>query len=274
MSLITFDQERCNNCGICVQSCPIAIIGSTPAEKTPYVHPQNESRCVNCGHCQSVCPSNAVIHQLSAQAQLQTIEGPCAIEPSQLAAHFKNRRSIRQYHKKQAEQTVFEQILDIVRYAPTGTNRQMNRWVIISNPTLIAQLTESTINWMRLLMTHKPEFAQRLNAQTLIAAFERGYDPICRNAPHLAICYTPATHTLGTIDAATATAHFELVAPSFGLGTCWGGYLMLALQNSADTKKLINLDETATVHSTLMVGYPKFRYHRTPQRNDAQVVWL
>ncbi|MDP4272577.1 MAG: nitroreductase, partial [Bacteroidota bacterium] len=68
--------------------------------------------------------------------------------------------------------------------------------------------------------------------------------------------------------------HLELLLPAFGLGGCWAGYLMVALQFSPDLKKVIGLNDSYTVHSALMVGYPKYRYFKTPQRKEAQVNWM
>lgn len=274
MSIITIQESKCTKCGVCQKSCPIGILVSSRENGYPTIMAEHEGKCVHCGHCDTVCPQDALVHELSQQAQIVTIEGSTAVDAKALALHFKNRRSIRNFQSRQIERSVFEQIFDIVRYAPTGTNQQKNAWVVISEPSIVAQLAEGTINWMRLVQQHKPEMAQRLNCAALIASFERGIDRICRNAPHIVVCHTPAAHAVGVKDADIATAHFELIAPSFGIGTCWAGYLMIALQNSEELRKIIGLDNTVAVHSALMLGYPKYRYYKTPQRKKAVVSWL
>jgi nitroreductase len=167
-----------------------------------------------------------------------------------------------------------EKVMDVVRYAPTGSNRQLTQWIVVSNPELIHELAKSTIDWMKNLMTTNPEMATRLSANRLIYAFENGYDGICRKAPHLFISYAPSSHPGGLKDAVIAASHLELLLPSFGLGGCWAGYLMVALQYWPETKRLIGLDDSSSVHAVLMGGYPKYKYKTIPPRNEPIINWL
>jgi len=274
MGIITVNSLRCKKCGECVQSCPAAIIEFSSGNQLPFIESSNESRCIACGHCESVCPESALIHQLTEEVFATEFTSKTAINPSEIGAYFTNRRSIRTYLPKTVDKRVFEQIMDIVRYSPTGTNRQNNKWVIVSDNKIIEQLAEGTINWMRVLLDTNIEMARRLNASALIESFESGVDRICRNAPHIIIGYTDANYPPGLKDSIIASAQLELLLPSFGLGGCWAGYLMLALQYYPDLKKCINLDESSTVHSALMVGYPRYSYLTTPKRNKASVIWL
>jgi len=164
--------------------------------------------------------------------------------------------------------------MDVVRYAPTGSNQEKNQWVIVQSKEVVAKLAEGTINWMRGVASANPELAKRLNFAGLIASFERGNDVICRDAPHLIIGYANAAHTIGAKDVVIATSHLELLLPAFGLGGCWGGYLMVALQYSPELKKIIGLDDTASVYSALMVGYPKYSYSKIPARKKADINWI
>lgn len=64
MKHVTFSEERCKSCGICVSVCPKKIIaisdskmnskGFRPAEIT------DETKCIGCAFCASVCPDAAV----------------------------------------------------------------------------------------------------------------------------------------------------------------------------------------------------------------------
>ena len=273
MSLITIDPNKCKACRICVQTCPIAIIDEDPADRLPFVSAEKEAFCVLCGHCEAVCPEGALVH---SQLQGEDLASPDAlgIKQDQLAAYFRSRRSIRNYSRKPVDKKVLQEVMDVVRYAPTGVNRQMNRWVIVYDKKMVQQLVEGTINWMRTMVSSNPDLSKRLNMPRLIAGFEGGADVICRNAPHLAICYTDAQNVSGAKDAAIAAAHLELLLPSFGLGACWAGYLMVALMYSAELKALIGLDDSMAVHAALLLGYPSFAYYKVPQRKEVDVQWI
>jgi nitroreductase/NAD-dependent dihydropyrimidine dehydrogenase PreA subunit len=273
MSLLSVDQEKCIKCGICIQACPVFIVEFDKDKSFPFVKTENEKRCIVCGHCEAICPEFALVYnppesQVTIQAKNKEVNAV------NLSAYFRSRRSIRKYLQKPVEKKLLEQVMDVVRYAPTGSNQEKNQWVIVRSKEVVQQLAEGTINWMRSVASANPELAKRLNFAGLIATFESGKDIICRDAPHLIIGYADSTHTISAKDVVIATSHLELLLPAFGLGGCWGGYLMVALQYSADLKKLIGLDDAVTVHSALMVGYPKYSYSKIPARKKANIHWL
>ena len=264
MSLLSINEQKCKTCGICALTCPVYIIEKGTVGEFPRIDVQNESRCVYCGHCESVCPEKALVHQLSDTAYRSSEESSLIPDNIQLDNYFKKRRSIRNYLSKKVDTAIFEKVLDVVRFAPTGTNRQLNHWTIVSDNDKIKKLADGTIEWMKFVLQNNPDMGKKYNFPAIIIGYQLGADVICRNAPHICICSTPTFYTPGAKDAVIAAAHFELLLPSYGLGSCWAGYLMLALQNHTELKKIIELEESFTVHSVLMVGYPKFSYYSIP----------
>ncbi len=275
MSIISVNINECTQCNACIESCPVSLFEYTVGDhKYPVISEANESKCLYCGHCESVCPSNAIVHKLSEQAARSDDSVVRNISSEELSIYLKSRRSIRQFKSKPVDSKTLEKIMDAVRYSPTGSNRQMNQWVIISENNLINKLSELTIQWMRLISSSDVEMANRMGIPRLIAAFERGMDVISRNAPCLAVTYTLTSYPGGVKDAVIAASYLDLLLPSFGLGGCWAGYLMRAFQHSYEMKKIIGLDDNHTIHATLMIGYPKYPYFRIPARNKASVRWL
>jgi uncharacterized protein YvpB len=49
---------------------------------------------------------------------------------------------------------------------------------------------------------------------------------------------------------------------------------MTALNQSNEVKALIGLNETHAIHGVLLIGYPKYKYYKTPFRNKPDVKWL
>ncbi len=274
MSIITVNKEKCTQCNACVESCPISLFKNQEGKAYPEIPEANEKRCIYCGHCEAVCPTGALTLIPSIETGKESIDIVSNLNPTELGAYFKSRRSIRKFKSRPVERKTIEQVMEIVRYAPTGTNRQMNQWTVVSNPEIIKQLADSTVEWMKQVVQSNPEMAARLGMRMIIAAHTRGFDVICHNAPQLIIAHTPASYGIGSKDAVIGTSHLELLLPSFGLGGCWAGYLMLALQQYPEAKKLIGLDDTSTVHAALMVGFPKYKYKRIPARKEANVNWL
>lgn len=273
MNLITVDTDKCIRCGICADVCPVSVI-SVGEDQMPFVALENEKRCVLCGHCESFCNSFALKHRLLPETQTVQADRLREITPANMTEYFRSRRSVRTFLHKKVNPAVLKEVFEIVNYSPTGINQQMNRWVVVSNPTIIQQLAEAVILWMKALVQAESDMAIRLNCAGLIAKYEQGKDVICRNAPCLVIGYTDATYGGGTIDAVIATAQLEILFPTFGIGACWAGYLMRALRVSPDIQKIIGLNDSYTVHSVLMIGYPKYRLAKIPYRNAPQVRWM
>lgn len=273
MNTLIIDHKSCQRCGACVAICPVSVI-SLDAEKFPYMKEEDEKRCVLCGHCEAVCSTQALKHRLLPQTETVQRDKLQEINAENLSEYFRNRRSIRTFRSKPIDRSILENIFEVVSYSPTGVNLQKNKWIMICNHDFIYQLSNAVINWMKTMIEQKAELAQYLNFQKLVDTFEQGNDIICRGAMNLVIGYTDAVHTSGAIDSIIATSQLELLLPSFGLGGCWAGYLMIALGYSSEVKKMLGLDESHTVHSAMMIGYPKYRYYKIPSRKNPEVKWI
>jgi len=273
MRLLTINQADCQQCGICADSCPIDII-SMEDNGFPYVSEEGAQRCILCGHCEAVCTTLALKNNRLPEMPFIQQNKLQEINFENLSEYFRCRRSIRQFIPRAVEKSKLEKIFKTVNYSPTGVNQQQNKWIMICDSGIIRQLSSAVIEWMRTMVQAKADLAQFLGFETLIHSYEQGEDVICRDARNLVIGYTDAAYTGGIIDSVIATAHLELLLPSFGLGGCWAGFLMIALGYSQEVRKIVGLDESHAVRSALMIGYPKYRYSKVPYRKEAQVKWL
>jgi nitroreductase len=107
----------------------------------------------------------------------------------------------------------------------------------------------------------------------IIAAWDAGYDAILRNAPALVVAYSPKEASNGMVDLTLALSYLDLVAPTMGLGTCWAGLLQSALLASPDLKLKLGLPAEYPYHYPMMLGYPRFRYYRLPERKPPKITW-
>ena len=180
---------------------------------------------------------------------------------------------MRAYKQDPVGKEVINEILDIVRYAPSGVNRQPVKWIFVQDQKTVNQMANAVINWMREAVEKKSPLAAQLNFARLIKSWDKGNDPICRNAPHLIIAYGKKEDRMASGDATIALAHLELVVPAFGLGACWAGYFGIAASGSQDLKNLMELPQDHVVFGALMIGFPKYKYARVPKRNEVNVVW-
>jgi nitroreductase/NAD-dependent dihydropyrimidine dehydrogenase PreA subunit len=268
-----FDTTKCTLCNNCFAVCPVRIISKEQKTGYPFVADDKVASCILCGHCEAVCPTNAVKVNHEKLLQAPTPLDVEKLTPKQLKAYFMSRRSIRAYKKESVGKAVLEEILDIVRYAPSGVNRQPVQWIVVQDPKTVSQLSNAVVDWMREGLERKAPLAGVLNFKGLVRSWDEGNDPICRNAPHLVIAHGSKDDRMASGDAMIALAHLELLTPAFGLGACWAGYFGVAASASQNLKNLIELPQDHVVFGALMLGFPKYNYVRVPMRNRASIVW-
>jgi nitroreductase/NAD-dependent dihydropyrimidine dehydrogenase PreA subunit len=270
VTAIIVDRDLCNSCGICSEVCPLGVI-VTEEGKGPEVRPEREAYCIQCGHCEACCPESALVLDIG-ERELPLGEGTTL--PADLVGHYmKNRRSVRHYKKERVPRETIRAILDVARYAPSGSNSQPVEWLVVHDPGKVRELAASTIDWMRFEATKETPVMPATFLQGLIASWEKGHDPICRGAPHLLVAHVPEGPGSGPIDAIIALTYADLAAPAFGVGTCWAGFLSMAVPAWKPLRDALALPKGRTYSYALMCGYPRFRSYRIPPRKPLRVSW-
>ncbi|MBN2851067.1 MAG: 4Fe-4S binding protein [Erysipelotrichaceae bacterium] len=62
--IVTFDENRCKGCGLCVNACPVHIL-ELDASKMNAIgyHPSHSfapDKCIACGSCALMCPDTVI----------------------------------------------------------------------------------------------------------------------------------------------------------------------------------------------------------------------
>ncbi|MHB1419129.1 MAG: nitroreductase family protein [Bacillota bacterium] len=275
MSLITIDENKCKRDGICAAECPTNAIYLKEKDTVPRVSRKAQEFCVDCGHCVTLCPNDAI-----TLATMQT-EDCIPILPGALPSKeqakllLKSRRSIRAFKEELISREVFEELIDTVRYAPSGHNGQPVNWVIVQNREQVKQLGSLVIDCFRKFAQDHPENASILDFKSLATAWDMGIDMITRNAPHIIVAH--ATSTKGNVgndlDCHLAITYLELAAHAMGLGACWLGFLMFAYRYPP-IKEFLGIPEGHEIFGAALIGYPKYRFRRIPVRNKPEISWV
>lgn len=272
MSLFTIDTEKCDKDGICAIECPAHIIEMT--KNGPIPSEGAEDICIQCGHCVAVCPKAAITLDFLSPEECMPIKKELSLDAAHTEHFLRSRRAVRRYKDKPVPRELFEEALRIASCAPTGSNRQDVQWLVIDRKKDVEKIAAHVIEWMRYLLKTHPQIAQTLNMETLISHWEEGIDRICRDAPQLVFAYAPNEIGSAAADCHTALAYLELALPGFGLGSCWAGYVNYAAGQWPALSEELNLPENHSSHGALMVGFPKFKYHRAPKRNAPVIRYL
>jgi len=70
-----------------------------------------------------------------------------------------------------------------------------------------------------------------------------------------------------------ALATLELASTAMGLGCCWAGYFNAAATTFPPMLEALALPSGHQSFGAMMVGYPKFTYHRLPTRKMPNITW-
>lgn len=273
MNLLIVDQEKCEHDGICAEVCPAGIIEFKDRDAFPTLVHGGDKLCIRCGHCVAVCPHGAMSHANMKPEECPSVNDDWLFGPEQVEHFLRYRRSIRNYKKKQVEQEVVTKLINAARFAPSGHNRQPVRWLVIYERDNVQRMAGFVIDWMRHLIKEDSPLVAAMNLNRVVAFWERGNDPICRNAPHVIITYAHKDDVTAPTACTIALTYLELAASSFDLGACWAGYFNAAATFWPPMQVALGLPEKNINFGAMMVGYPKFKYHRLPLRNDAEIMW-
>jgi nitroreductase len=158
---------------------------------------------------------------------------------------IKERRSIRQFTDEPIGKDALEKLLDAARWAPTASNQQRWRFVVVTSPTV----------------------------KELIKNFSPGIFAV--PAAFIVICVekTPDAGTQAEVtylaDCAIAAQNIMLAAYEMGIGSC----LALAYSKVA-VKEILNLPENVEVLLVVTLGYPAESPKPPPRRELSQIAFL
>ncbi|MGE5417945.1 MAG: nitroreductase family protein [Acidobacteriota bacterium] len=273
MSLLSIDQDKCKRDGICASECPIKIIEIKEKGAFPSAVSSADERCITCGHCVSVCPHGALALKTVKPDDCLPIDQKLIPSPEQLEHYFKSRRSIRTFKDKPIDRPLIEKIIDIARYAPSGHNTQPVHWLVIDDKTQIHRLSGLVIEWMRYIISNMPEIASALHMEDLVQKWDQGIDRVCRDAPCIIMAHAPSGVSTSQGSCTIALTHLEMAAYAYHLGACWAGYLGAAAGSFPPLIQELALPEGHQAFGAMMIGHPKFAYHRIPPRVEPRITW-
>ena len=272
MTSIYNDNEKCNQCGLCVIECPTGIIKIVESDTVPSWVDGGDTLCINCGHCVAVCPPGALSLDMMNPEDCTPIKRDVLPTQDQVEHFLKSRRSVRVYKECSVEREKLAKLIDIARYAPTGCNFQPVHWLVVENADEVRRLAGLVADWIRLTIKESPWLAGILHSDLVVKAWDSGKDVIMRDAPHIIVAH--ANKDIAVLgDCQIALTYLELAAYSMGLGACWNGYFQLAATSYPPMIEALQLPQDHQSFGAMMVGYPAHKMTRIPLRNEPKIVW-
>ena len=149
------------------------------------------------------------------------------------------RRSVRSYKDREVSRTLLRELMDSVRMAPSASNRQDWKFVLVKKQSVKDRLYKSAA---------EQSFIRE--APVVIAG-------VATDPDEKMSCEVKA----GTVDLAIAIDHLTLRAAEEGLGTCWIGAF-----DQEKTKGVLGVPEEHKIITLMTLGYPTYELTKEDKR--------
>ncbi len=280
---ISIEKALCIKCAKCVKVCPSKIF--VQDEATKDVGTAFEDSCIVCGHCVAVCPEKAVIHSAFPADKVHPVDYTQLPTPEQMMLLIKNRRSNRAFSTKPVPQEKFDLILEAAHRAPTASNAQQVKFMLITDPEKLRKIIGFTIDVFGgmlnkaqlpfvkpLVKFMMPEVLRYIPIFKRIQAdYEQGGDQILRKATAVIFIYTPKSSRLSAADANLAYQNGSLMAESLGVSQFYTGFVLNAAKmKKGKLEKMLGID--GVINAGMGLGVPLFRPVNYIDRKDIEVV--
>jgi nitroreductase len=148
------------------------------------------------------------------------------------------RRSVRKYQPKAVEPEKLQALIEAVRMAPSASNSQPWKLILVDDPAIRQQVARATFN----KIVSFNQFAMEAPVIAVLAVEKHSL--LTQVAGWL------KNRPFYLIDIGLAAAQFCLQAAELGLGTCMLGYF-----DEAEIKKILHIPGAIRVALVITVGY-------------------
>ena len=282
------EETKCIGCELCITVCPSFVLGM----KNKKAEVLKGAWCIGCDHCGAVCPTEAILRGGASSVKESHVGTIPATSPETLKRFFLERRSLRVYKKEPVPDTLLKQILDTGNCSPTGSNSQNVNYVLLTSPEKISHLRDMTINFYGKIFSHLQNWFGGLllswmaGAKTVeylresLPKFEyaykkmkKGEDRLFYHAPVVILTHAESWDSSSSFNCSSALDQCSLMAQSLGLGCCFNGILVNAVNHNHKIKGWLDIPADHACYAAMTLGYPDVKYERPIHRDPPKATW-
>ena len=282
-SQIIKNDSLCTNCLLCTKDC-ISGVWETIDHTAVMTHPEF---CNRCSHCLAICPKDAITHRALDASQVTPVHidknGPETYE------HIvRNRRSMRHYTDEQVDKDTIQRLIYLARYSPTASNDQNVSYIVVQDAPLIRKISRRMFSYMLKLdgffnttmgrIVRKyigAKFTKYLDAMSYYKReTEQGRDLVFHGAQTLVLFLAPKRASFAEANCNIAATNFVNLASSMGLGTCFIGFIVLAIKWDNHIRRWLKIPKDKRVYASVVLGHPALSHKKTTSRKKAPVTWI
>ncbi|MDY6958044.1 MAG: nitroreductase family protein [Halobacteriota archaeon] len=189
-------------------------------------------------------------------------------EMSTVKEVIEDRRSVRKYRDDPVPDEILLQILEAARLAPSGSNTQPWRFVVVRNEDTKLKLKEAAVN--QKFVGEAPVVIACCGDLTAWREYPKKIKELVSGRPddewNLSEVNSRMTMTVRNV--AIACEHMVLQATELGLGTCWVG-----MMNREKVKEILCVPDHLVVVILLTIGYPDEEPRMRPRLDLSEIVF-
>jgi len=285
------DTETCLGDGICAEICPEDILEMVK-EKAATVEERADA-CIQCGQCVAVCPTESLeMPKLPMEDFHRLDKMPFGYD--EFFDFLRLRRSVRVFKDKPVERGVIEKILEAAATAPMGFPPHTTEVIVIDNKEeldfllkefvedyefLVKGFSNPFIRTMIRLQAGAEDF-HTLKHHILDVArhanevyHDHDGDNYMRGAPVLMMFHGNRWTMSYEENAHLVCHHSMLAALSLGLGSTIIGLIPPVVDRSKLLRERYAIPKDNKVCTSLVLGYPKYKYRQSIRRDLAGVLY-
>lgn len=310
----TADPGTCTHCGRCVEACPTMGLTMGADEVPYLRGFKGiERACLACRNCEAVCPVGAVSVRGSyrvKEGRYKTLlpgrvsppnpfeeEEPPSFESlaerlTPTEGIILRRRSTRLFKQAPVPREMVHRILEAGRFAPSAGNCQPWKFVVITSKETIQEIERESMKilrrfrdvylgdrpWNRSLSTLLSYIYPNKMDQRPMTAIEKAdhCDEVIYWGAPLAIFLLMNARGISNpdLDTGICAQNMVLAAHAMGLGTCYIGLPVAALDYLPALRRKLGIVPPWKAVTSLAIGYPKGKIDRAVAREEVPVEWI
>lgn len=261
----TIKLEKCTRCMKCVTDCPSNAIDIKKGTIA--------NTCIHCGHCVAICPESTIF---PGQGDIQPLI-KSSITPKDFCSLSAGLRSHRKYLKKEVSEEIIEALIENMKHYASASNARPLKVTVVKNKEkiqLLNDLTAETLLQSIKLITSPiisaliKVFAPSIDVaglkkykESFLKKQKTNSSMVCHHAPLVLLFHAPVSKFgMAEADAHIWATNTTLYAKTLGLGSCFIGFIVMAMKRNKNLKKEMNIPANHKVYATLVLGYPKSNY--------------
>jgi nitroreductase/NAD-dependent dihydropyrimidine dehydrogenase PreA subunit len=293
---ISINQLTCKKCILCTEVCPNKILIKSESDEIVF-RTDRVDLCFKCGQCMAVCSTRSItVDGLSYETDFFDL--PKNVSNDYEKSFYdiiQTRRAIRNFKDKPVPGELLEKIVEAISFAPPGFPPLKIKIIVVQNTKLIRDALPYMIKFYDKLvaMMKKPIYRFFIKKEagekkfkllqshliplliSRLPELKKGTeDTITRNAPAMILFLADKNEEDFSQDISIAATYGMLATHSLGLGGSIMDLIPPAINKDDELRRLFCIPDNHEIITSIIIGYPKYKYQRGIKRRLKSVKWL